>query len=121
MANRPHVKPRTLTAEETKRFKSLVEDEKFWPDFEKHLSDVTRYSVDLNKLGNILIRAQLDHKEYELQESRRYTLEWLNEVEGAAKKMRKLADKLWATSGYAVNRRAALNLQDGKEPIRKTS
>ena len=114
MANRQHVNPRPLTPNETRHFKSLLENEECWPDFEKILMEVTRYSVELPRLYNILIRAQLDHNEYELQESRRYALEWLKDVEQAAKKMCKLADKLWSTNGHAVNRRAALDLAGWK-------
>jgi hypothetical protein len=117
MPNRRRVNPQPLTAEQTRNFKTLIENAEDWPDFEKLMLEITRYSVELPKLYNILSRAQLDHLEYELQESRRCSLvEWLNDVEATAKKMCKLADELWSTNGYALNRRAALELAGWKGP-----
>jgi hypothetical protein len=114
MANRPRFSPRPLTAEEKASFKGLLEDQERWPDFEERLKQVAIYKVSLGKLLKILGRAQLDQKDYVLQESRRYALEWVEDVEKAAEKLCKLADKLWGTNGRAANMRAALSLAGWK-------
>jgi hypothetical protein len=119
MANRRRPHPRVLTLEEQRSFCCLIEDEKRWLDFEEGLKQVAAYGVDLQRLLKVLGRAHLDHKNWELQESRRNVMDWLIDVRKHTVRLRGLADRLWKETGHATNMRAALDLAGWRSTYQK--